>query len=101
MFKDLMVKEVYSSIFYLFMRDDQFFINKFKLEMQKNGFLVPDLQEHIEFFKNKFVTYIEEKIRNENNFSMEKALESNPAEPRYLPSTNPLYSINNAFYDVP
>jgi len=53
----------------------------------------------IDTIKEEFKSYLDELITAENNFSMDGALDSN--QPRYLPSTNPLYTVDTTLYEAP
>lgn len=50
-YKELVTKEVYGSIFYMFMRDDKYFVDNFHTELRRNGFFIKDFQEMIDVIK--------------------------------------------------
>lgn len=99
-FKEILLKDLYGAVFYLFMRDDQFFVERLRLELIKQGFFLQNFDENFEHFVTKFDNYIETVLRTENNFSMDAVLETKEPVARYLPSTNPLYSFNQNLYKV-
>ena len=41
-FKEMVRKEVYGSIFYMFMRDDKYFIDNFHTEIKRKGYFVKE-----------------------------------------------------------
>lgn len=43
MFRDIIVKEVYGSIFYLFMRNDELFLDLFRKNMKTVNFMMDDM----------------------------------------------------------
>ena len=50
-FKDIISKEVYGSIFYMFMRDDKYFIDNFIKELIRQRHFIKPFQEIIDVIK--------------------------------------------------
>lgn len=53
-FKDMVTKEVYGSIFYMFMRDDKFFLDHFHQEIKRHHYFIQDFQEMFDVIKEEF-----------------------------------------------
>lgn len=70
MFENIIVKEVYGSIFYLFMKSDQKFLSSLYQELENKNFLIPETVEDLDKFNQDFRDYMDELIRKKNEFNM-------------------------------
>lgn len=100
MLKDIFIKEIYGAVFYLFMKDDEFFVDHLWIELIKNDFFILNMQENIDYFINKYNTHLDNILANENNFSVAAVVDEKAPVARYLPSSNPVYTINHTLYKV-
>ncbi len=65
LFEDIIVKEIYGSIFYLLMRDDLNFLKNFEDHMKMNNYLINDFEEEFDKFSLNFREVMTEAIRKD------------------------------------
>lgn len=100
-FQDIIVKEVYGSVFYLLMRNDISFVKDFNQNLVLSNNLINDLQEDFDIMSDTMREQLEEIINAEKNFNLADVLGD---EDRVLPvlkgSQHPLLNTNLSKYTI-
>lgn len=97
-FENIIVKELYTSNFYLLMRSDQLFIDTISEYAIHHNSLVSSLEDEFVGITTEIEEYILEEIKKEQEFDLSAALSEKPIEEKPMPSDNPLLNQDSEKY---